>query len=277
MATEAMQRAILDACFGRHADGSLDALPRELLVRSGVAREEIEGVVKPRFWLYRRLIRGNVVDVMHNLLERTCKRMNAHAPGEVDAAFDTFLATVAPHTRHLRDVPSEFLTWLVPQWQSGQRFAASGAQHPVPAYMIDFARYENEEFKTGTRVATPPAEAELGDVHPARGLVLHGSAALMTTAYPVHDLAADSDNEPVAPAAQETRYIFYRDQAHRLHVLCVTPFVYAFAKRVLVGESLAVAVQGSVNDVSLATDATAELAKILADWAERGLLLGARA
>lgn len=274
MATEPMQKAILDACFGDHDAAAVKGVPRAVLLRAGVSVEDIESLGKPRFWLYRRLVRGNVIGVMHDLLERSCKRAAAHAPGEIDAAFDAFLAEVGPRTHHLRDVPAEFVDWLAPQWENGKRFYTSNAV--LPKYMADFARFESERFSTGTRLANVPET--LHDIHAARPLALHGSLALLTTHFAVHELEEAKDDSPASDTPREahTHYAIYRDADHTVRVLLCTPFVFAFATRAVDGRPLSACIQEAATETSLAAgDVTGELAKLLADWAERGLLLGA--
>jgi len=273
MASREMQRAFLDVCFGTQAP-DVGEVPREALVRAGVGREDIESLGTPRFWLYRRLIRHNVVDVIGNLLERTKMRLNAHAPGAFDAAIDAFLATERPKTHHLRDVPAELVRWVAPRWERREWFGAA----KVPTYMIDFARYESEEFSTGTRLAPPPGAETLTDVDAAKPIVLHGSLALMTTRFPIHTIAPETDAAAVEPLeASETHYAFYRDVDHRVRVLTLTPFVATFARQAMEGAPLLACVQHAAGLHPVAGDVTAELAKILADWGERGLLLGGRA
>jgi hypothetical protein len=268
MASQEMQRAIAAACFGPEIDAKGDGWKKHLRAH-GVAEEDIAQVHKPRFWLYRKLIRANVTSLAESLLPRSRARINAAREGEFDAAFAAFLHAQGPRTHHLRDVIGEFVEWVLPRWQNGARAG-------VPLYMVDLLRYEALQFIVGTKKGGG-VPASLTEVAVDRKLAWNEATTILSCSHAVH-LLPMAEEDRSEPSAVETHLVFYRDAETDVRTLEVTPYVAKFLERSLGGASLGEAVMGAATACNLAPgEVLGGLTRLLGDWAERGLLLGAYA
>jgi hypothetical protein len=270
MADRAMQRAMVAACFGRIPDGRLTAGLGELLRESGVAADDADAILgaSPRFWLYRRLVRGNLLDIVQRMMPRARARINEAAGGAFDAVVDAFLEEVGPRTHHLRDVPTEVLAWASPRW---------AADPAVPKYAIDLAVYELAEFQMG--VAVGPAEAPpVSDVVVDRPLSFAETKRLLTLEHAVHELPEAVADRTVA-RAERTHLLAYRDAADVVRFLHLTPLAAAILERLFDGQTLAEALPSACasQGAALSDGILADTASLLADLAERGVFLGALA
>lgn len=270
MADRAMQRAMVAACFGRIPEERVTAGLRELLSENGVGDEDVQAIVgaSPRFWLYRRLVRGNLLDIVHRMMPRARARINEAAAGAFDAVVDAFLDEVGPRTHHLRDVPTEVLAWASPRWT---------ADPAVPRYAIDLAVYELAEFQMGVAVA--PAEAPpVSDVVVDRPLSFAETKRLLTLDHAVHELP-EAIADRTAPREERTHLLAYRDAADVVRFLHLTPLAAAILERLFAAQTLAEALPAACasEGTTLSDGILADTASLLADLAERGVFLGARA
>jgi len=256
-----------DACFGDAADALAGDL-RAYLARHGVAKEDAEALLASprRLGLYRQLVRHNVVNVVSVMLERTKARIEAAAPGAFARDVDAFLAAVGPRTPHLRDVPSEFLAWARPRWQTDAR---------LPRFIVDYAELELVDFTIAVapRPAPPPP---LADVAPDRPLVFADPHVIVRLASAVHELAPGDLR--AEPESREVHLLVYRDAEHRTRYLDLSPAAAAILERLFAGRPLADAMVEATRAAGLPLDADvlAGAARLLADLGERGVLLGAR-
>ncbi len=270
MSDEARVHAMIaTACLGTTSDAELARDLRAFLEKSGMGAQDIEAILSapPRLALYRRLIRNNLTGVTEKMLARTRARLNARG-GAFDTSFDAYLAECGPRTHYLRDVPREFLAWVEPRWR---------ADRDVPAWAIDLAKHELVEFEIAAareRDETP----DVTDVALDRALVLTEPLRLMRYSFAVHELSADEDDR-AEPAARATTLLVHRDTAHAVRFLDLTPLAAAIVARLLDGATLGDAVSGACKDVGTVTSdvVVADVARLLADLGERGILLGGRA
>jgi hypothetical protein len=260
---------IAAACLGTTSDAEFTRDLRAFLEASGVEESDIEAITgaPPRLALYRRLIRNNLTGVTEKMLARTRARLNAR-DGAFDASFAAFLAERGPRTHYLRDVPREFLAWVTPRWQ---------AESNVPAWALDLARHELVEYEVSaarSRAETPT----LVDVALDRALVLTEPLRLMRYGFAVHELPADVEDRS-EPSRRPTTLLAHRDAEHAVRFLDLTPLAAAIVARLLDGSTLGDAVSGACADVGTVTSdvVVADVARLLADLGERGILLGARA
>jgi hypothetical protein len=257
----ALRAAFHDACFA--AD---ETLPRDLerLARThGMATADVEALSRApaRLALYRKLVRGNVTGVASAILERGVAHLERARPGAFAAAVDAYLARGGPRTRHLRDVPVELLVDLIAEVERSE---------VVPSYVADLLRLDALEFVVGA-LPDEPTPAAI-DVDASRPLVLRGPCRRLVVGHAVHTLTV----EPSVPAAETTRLFVHRDAHHRVGVLVLSPFADALVARLIEGAALGVAIQGASAElgVPMSEGLLGEVARWLADFGERGILLG---
>jgi hypothetical protein len=264
---EALQRAIADACLGAHVDEELARDLPGFLAAHGVAPEDIEAILAApaRLQIYRSLVRNGLSAVVLRMLPRTRARMNVTCSERFDADLMAFVDQVGPHTHYLRDVPVEFIAWAEPRWRSDPR---------LPAYLPDLAAHELAHF----RVAASEAARTAAQAAPAsldRPLAFVESVRIARYGWAVHELSPD-DAATDEPTRREVHLLAYRDAAHAVRWLELTPLAGAILERLLSGEHLGAAVQGACADHDTAPpQVLTDIARLLADLGARGVLLGA--
>ena len=265
MTVERLHAMIADACFGDSEEALAGDL-RAYLAKHGVDGEDAEAMLASpaRLGLYRQLVRHNVVNVVSTMLERTRARLDAQVPGEFDRTVAAFLAAQGPRTPHLRDVPSELLSWAAPRWRADAR---------VPAWLVDHAELELVDFTIGVapRAAEPPP---LADVTGDRSLVFGDPRVIVHLAWAVHQ-RRDSE-EP--PEQRPVHLLVYRDAEHVVRYLELTPLASEILERLFAGSPLARAMVDAcaASDHPMNDAVLGGAARLLADLGERGVLLGAR-
>jgi len=267
----ALQRAVAEACLGAHADGDITRDLRGWLEEQGVAADDVEAILAAprRLGVYRSLVRNGLSSVVLRMLPRTRARMNAAHHGGFDADVAAFLDQVGPRTHYLRDVPGEYLAWAEPQWRTDPR---------LPAYLADLAAHELAAFAVAA--AAPASRIQAGEVALERPLAFLGSTRLMHHAWAVHELKGEGDastDEAEEPAHREVHLLAYRDADHAVRWLELTPLAAAIVARLLEGEALGEAVAAACAEANMEAAAVLpDLARLLADLGERGVLLGAK-
>ncbi len=268
--TTALERAIADACLGEHTGDAMARDLRGFLEAHGVATEDVEAILKapPRLAVYRTLVRNGLGAVVARMLPRTRARMNAACAGRFDTDVARFLAEVGPRTHYLRDVPKELFAWAEPRWRGDA---------DVPSYLADLAAHELACFTVAASERGGEDSGRGGDdVTLDRPMAFDDSARLMRYAWAVHELPADEDatNEPLR---RDVRLLAYRDGTHAVRWLELTPLAASTVERLMSGEPLGPAVERACADHGTAPGAVAaDVARLLADLGERGVLLGAR-
>jgi hypothetical protein len=263
-----LQRAIADACLGVHAGEAIARDLRAFLREHGVDDEDIAAILAapPRLPVYRSLVRNGLGSVVQRMLPRTRARMNASCAGRFDADMAVFAQKVGPRTHYLRDVPAELFAWAEPRWR---------VDATIPPYLVDLAAYEIAAFAVAASasVRTPEASAEVAVDRP---ILFAESARLMRFAWAVHELPA-SEEDTIEPARRDVRLLAYRDADHAVRWLELTPLAAAVVERLLSSEPLGSAVELACADHGAAPAAVLQdVARLLADLGERGVLLGAR-
>lgn len=258
MTDRTLQQALADACLKEDAREALLADPAAFLRARGVPEDEIAamGDGARRLVVYRALVQNNLKDVTYNLLEKTRSKLGPR----FDRDFAGFLSERGPRTPYLRDVPAEFLDWVLPRWR---------ADTSLPPWTIDSARHELAVFYAGA--APEVAEPALGDIALDRPVAFASAVRLLDLDHAVHEAAE-------APAARPVHLLVHRDAEYLVRVLELTPLASALVRRLLAGEALAPAIGAACADVAeLQNDETlASIARLLADFGERGIVLGAR-
>ncbi|HQY61126.1 MAG TPA: hypothetical protein PK141_07020 [Polyangiaceae bacterium] len=259
---DALHRAMRAACFEVASPADAGAL---------LARSQVEGADRAallsgpqRFPLYRKLVRGTLGGLCESILSRGHAHLEATAPGAWDAAFDAFLAGRGPRTPHLRDVPSELCEVLLPRLSADVR---------VPAYVVELFQWELATFRLGAARDVPDPDA--CDVDASLPLAFHEPSARLRVSHAIHE-AGEHVGEP--PARRDTRLFLYRDREHLAVTVVLTPFADELLVRAQEGAPLGVAIGGAAEalGVSVCEPLLTEVARWLADFGERGVVLGSR-
>lgn len=217
-----------------------------------------------RFLVYRHLVQNRLRKTTRQFIPRTAARLGSD---RLRVDFEAFMHQRAPRSPYLRDVPTEFVAWVGPRWQESP---------DVPDYLADLARHELLEHD----VRNDPGGGEEATGLPLaldRALRFDSAARLMKYQHAVHRLPVDEDDRS-QPDARPTHLLVYRDERTKVRYLELTELASAILQRLLV-EGMAVegglraaceSLGHSVSDEHLAT-----AAQLLADLAERGVMLGA--
>lgn len=208
----------------------------------------------PKLAIYRQLVRGNLRSVTEQMMPRTIELLGA----AFDETFDRFLAQIGPRTHYLRDVPHEFLAFAAPLLEDSPA---------IPAWACDLGRWELAHFAVA---AAPKKEhAEPKDLALDRPVLFDDAIRLLHLRFSVHE-------DPIEARAADL--LLYRDAEHAVRTLELSPLASALVERLLRGELLSEATKGACADVACDLDAEllASIARLLADFAERGFLLGSK-
>jgi hypothetical protein len=263
-----LERAIADACLGQNAGEAIARDLRGFLEAHGVAPEDVDAIAAAphRLAVYRTLVRNGLAGVVLRMLPRTRARLDAAWAGRFDADLARFLDDLGPRTHYLRDVPGEFFAWARPRWTGDAQ---------VPAYLTDLAAHELACFRVAASESTMAGTAP-GEVAPDRAIAFADSARLVRYAWAVHELGT-SETATDRPTPRDVHLLAYRDAEHAVRWLELSPLAAAIARRLLAGDVLENAVRGACEEHTTAPAAVAaDVARLLADLAERGVLLGAR-
>lgn len=227
-------------------------------------RAALLDVSPDRVLVYRKLVFNRICSAVREFIPRTVARMGRTVFRDDIAAF---IAECGPSSPYLRDVPGEFVRWAAPRWL---------AERTRPAYLVDLARHELLDFevRNDPRGGEAPTGAALALEAPLR---FDGSARLMEYAYAVHRLSSDPTDH-AAPEATPARLLVYRDADDRVRYLELSVFAASMLhalieQRRTVAEALKQCCDTrgeSLDDAQLAT-----AADLLADLADRGVMLGA--
>jgi uncharacterized protein len=265
---EALQKAIADVCLGAGAGEAMAKDLRAFLESHGVAPDDVEAILAapPRLAVYRTLVRNGIGKVVLDVLGGTHAHLHRRAPGRFEADLAAFADDVGPRTHYLRDVPGEFLAWAAPRWRSDAA---------VPAWLVDFATFELTAFAVATSAPARLPEAPV-DVAIDLPLLFADSMRLLRCAWPVHEL--EDDESGANPSAQrDVCLLAYRDETHAVRWMELTPLAGAVLDRLAAGEPLGAAVERACAEHKTVPGAVLrEVARLLADLGERGVLLGAR-
>jgi hypothetical protein len=256
----AMTRLVRDPGVG----AALAEDPGALLGGWGLAPDDarqLEALGAGRLLLYRRHVRKTLARGIQRQIPRTAARLE----GAFRVWVDRWIDEESPRSRYFRHVAFEFTAWALPRW----------ADDPaVPAYLGDLARHELVHFEVAPMPASDaPAAREELDLE--RGVRFDAAVRLSRYAHAVHRLDADEDARDVA-AAEPVALLAYRDDAHEVRYLELTPLAAAILERLLRGDALGAAVVGGAGALGHPLDAavTGSTAALLEDLRARGALLG---
>jgi hypothetical protein len=267
-----------------------------------------------RLLVYRRLVRNTLRETLELAIPRLMARLEGiHPTGAESAtprslfaeAFDSYCDTRGPRSHYLRDVAAEFLDFFE------ARFAGDAR---VPPFLLELGRLEAAQIEIAAapsrrdlradgalpehphadlavrrepgveprlapqQVATPDARsASDAELHLARGVRFIEACRLFRFEHAVHRLPEELDDRSV-PDRGPTSLLVYRSPEHDVRYLELSPVAEAILRRLIDGSTLETAlVQGTAEGgLSLDDSVLAGAAHVLAELAERGVLLGPR-
>jgi hypothetical protein len=234
------------------------------LARNEVVGDDARALERdfPRLLVYRQLVRRNLRDALESTIPRSIARLGAR----FDADFDEFLRVAPPVTRLLKDLTPRFLEFALPRWAEDPTLAA---------YLPALARHEALQIEMATLLARPKH-------HVAAELSLDERVEFIAAARVVHyDWAVHRLPEDVAsrvlPERAAVSLLVYRSPEHEVRYLELASFAARLlsgllAERLTLRAALTDAAEGL--GLSLDDELLAATARLLADLAERGALLG---
>lgn len=260
----ALEGALAELTLGREiAPDDPDAIAA-WLTRHGVLGADARALTRdfPRLLVYRELVRGNLQRALRATIPRTLARLGPRF--QLD--FDAFLLERPPVSHVLRDVTPSFLDFALPRWAKDDR---------VPAYLAELARHEALQIELSSQLALPkkhvPAELSL-----EQGVEFIAAVRLVHYASAVHRLSENEDDRK-EPEAAASELLVYRSPEHDVRYLELGPFAAALLAELLSERaSLARALQSAAQRAGspLDDELLSRAARLLADLAERGVLLG---
>lgn len=182
------------------------ALARHLRDPRSAARPA--GVTPRRAGIYRELLRNNLEGFLLACFPLTHVLLGARRWRRL---VDLFFREARCQTPYFREIPREFLRWLL---------AADALPMPLPAWARELAHYEWVELAVETMETTaPPAHEASGDLFAGRPVL---APALMNLAYswPVHRIGRDW--RPRKPHA--THLLVFRDVTDSVRFVELNPF-----------------------------------------------------
>lgn len=213
-----------------------------------------------RIALYRRLIHNNLDEALSSMACRTQRRMGQRFFDEAHRCY----AEAPPRTHYLRDVGRDLLDFAGRTWP---------ARPDIEPYLLDLLRHEICEIEVGAAADDEPRP--LGPLSLDAPLCFIAAARVVRHAHAVHDL--DEDDDQTLPARRDVALLLYRDSAHALRTLELSPAAAAILERLVDGATpLGLAITQGAASLGLPVDQPLleGTSALLADLAERGVLLG---
>jgi hypothetical protein len=215
-----------------------------------------------RWLVYRHMVRTRLEQMAKQGLRRTRATLG---PERFSQAFSAYLVEDPPRTRYIRDVVSLFVAHAAPRWRDDPS---------LPPHTHDLARFEAARWELADLPEpAPQAAAEFDfDAVPVMG----GAYRLLSLDYPVHRKRPAGE----AYAAEPTALVMYRRPlGTKAEVLSINPITLALMQRWAGGrETVSEAIRAVALAGGFAVDARflEGLCSVLADFLERGIVLGSR-
>lgn len=228
----------------------------------GVPAEHAEafaGVGAKRLLIYRKLVRNGVRSAIGKLIPRTAARLGP----SFDACVERYCHDEMPRSHYLRDVATEFVEWVLPQWATDQT---------IPRYLSDLARFELFEFYIA--ISMSQRRNVCGqELALDRSVIFDASVRIAHFDYAVQRLDEDEADREV-PVEESTRLLGYRDASYEVHCLELNTLAAGILERLLTGKKFGEAVLEAFGGVPPAS-VMETIAQMLADLADKKVLLGA--
>jgi hypothetical protein len=147
----------------------------------------------------------------------------------------------------------------------------------LPPWTLDLARHEALRIAVGAM----PSSADLpGNEELAldRGVLFTEACTLARYDFAVHRLS-DDEADRSEPSREPAMLFVYRSPEHEVRYLELSALAFGILRRLLDGAPLEAALAGAASESGVALDqgVLEGTARLLADLAERGALLGPRA
>jgi hypothetical protein len=214
-----------------------------------------------RWEAYRRLVRNRLGETLAHGFERLRAFLGE---ARFRALVDAFLEEQGPRSCYLRDAPGEMLQWI----------ERRGGVDLEP-WALDLARLEWAELEVAY-APDPPRANRVIDLATDRPAVLCPSYRVLRLDHPAHRIAA---GQP-APEREPTVLCLYRDvTTHAVHTLELSEVVGDLLDALGESEALAGAIAGVAARARITIDEPwlTAMSAVLADFVERGLILGSAA
>jgi hypothetical protein len=263
----ALERALAELTLGDELDAANPDALRAFCDRHGIAKRDADYLQRTgiqRLLSYRRLVRSNLRDAIEVAMPRVVARL-----GPIfDEYFARFVKELGPRTHYLRDVCPEFLSFSAPLWALDRR---------IEAYLLELADHESLQIEMASMVAQPSCQ-------PHEQLALDEAAEFIEACrivrydFALHELSEDEDDRS-EPRQEATWLLVYRSAEHEVRYLKLTDLAAAILARLVeLHEPLGAAVQTACERAKqpMTADVLTGTAELLADLAERGVLLGRR-
>jgi len=246
-----------------------DAMREDLqqwLTAQGVSGPDLDAMLEvgaERLLVYRRLVHNRMRNTMREFIPRAAERLGR---ANYNRYIDRYMDEVAPITAYLRDVPAEFVAWAVPEIK---------ADPNVGDYIADLARHEllQIDVRNDPRGGESPTGNAVALDRPLR---FDGAVRRIDYDYAVHELPRPVEDRS-EPERKPTALLVYRDDANKPRYLDLIPLAAALLDRLLGGDALEPALRAACEQIGepLDDDKLAQVAMLLADLSERGVMLGA--
>jgi len=261
----ALESAIAELVLGPELELDRADMLRAFVERHGVAEADAAELVNgglARLAVYRKLVRETLVDALRLTIPRSMARLGS----VFDEYFDRFLAERAPRSHYLRDLTPELLEWCLPRWREDPR---------IPEYIVDLVRHEALHIEIGAKPAENP-EIEPAALELEQSVRFVDAVKLVRYGFRVHELMDDVDDR-TEPERRETSLLVYRSPEHEVRYLELSKLAAKILERLIDGQALGHAIERAcaLEGVALDASVTESTARLLADLAERGALLGA--
>lgn len=266
MQPESTLRGLSTIVRSRDAEERLRASARSFLRDAGVEERDVEqlALVGPdRLLVYRKLVFNRFVSAVEMSIPRTVARLGS-ARFREDVS--RFLEEAGSRSPYLRDIAVEFVAWAVPLW---------AGDSDIPNYMPDLARHELLSFEIASMPQDPKPEPA-GELDLERGVLFQQAARIVHYDHAVHTLPADEDDRTV-PSRERTSLLAYRDDSHRVRFLELGPVAAEVLTELLDRRTPlreAITRGCAAANTNLDDEILGGMATLLADLAERGVLIG---
>lgn len=212
-----------------------------------------------RWLVYRGMVRRRLAEVVARAVPRTKTALGAEG---FERVFAEWLGAGGPKTRYFRLVPADFMNFALPIWRDQS-----------PEWLADLGEYELTRWQV--RYASSKHEPG-GEFAFDRAAVMNPALALLSPRFPVH--------EPPRPANSyqpaDTRLCLYRDKKHEVVTWELNPLAADLVQAWIPGDkTVAETVQevAAAHDTEIGPAFVEKLSAMIADFIDRGVILGGRA
>lgn len=266
--TEAPIAALNAAIRQRSAPELMKADLPAWLRSQGVSGDDLAAMTEvgaERLLVYRMLVHNRMRNTVRDFIPRTAARMGHTC---YRGYIDEFVDAQASSTPYLRDVPAEFVEWARPRML---------ADPEVADYLADLATHEllHLDVRNDPRGGETPTDNAVALDRPLR---FDGAVRRIGYDFAVHKLPAGTTDRS-EPERTPTQLLVYRDEDGKPRYLDLIPFAAALLDRLVEhGDALqpALAAACELLGEGLDDDKLGQTAVLLADLAERKVMLGAK-